>query len=540
MEELRYVHVCCTMSRHVDARDTHIHIIRMLIVDIMSHLCGRRYDQELERSECQRIGELGDVQSHLNQIPESDKLLEGRRNLVQNDLLQKIFKEELNRQREEIQELKQQHTDLQKLRLYEEEFMTFREELRQASERCTLNQYWMTLLLLSILVLTGGVVYAYLYQTDLPTDTNKNELNICMEERDRKAIAKLSSKIENLSFNQQLLKENFMKCCMNTSNLTDLYSKVKELENGISQIISNVQQMELVTKQDNESLENFKKQIMAIKDELRHESSLNVNANEFLEMKSEIQYLGQQVDFPVLPVYLNMTDVREYNASKGHWLSEPFYTHRRGYRMRLVVYPNGKDSGADTHVSVVIHLMSGKYDHKLDWPVNVMIRVTLLDQDSKDKDPISRIFDWSSSLGSNDQLWNSTMAKTGMIYPRFAAHQSLSVQQKNACVHSYIKYDSLYFRVDKAGHEAKFKQNKCDYKRSHEPSVDQSDHKKTHDNVPNDDQNKPKPQKEAHKPNGDHGEYSKSHKIENFCKVLGAIFALFCLPLYFGKMLKFC
>ena len=116
--------------------------------------------------------------------------------------------------------------------------------------------------------------------------------------------------------------------------------------------------------------------------------------------------------------------------------------------MRLVVYPNGKYSGAGTHISVAIYLMNGKYDNELDWPANVTLTVTLLNRDSKDKDSIDRLFDCSTSiydLRILDRVWNGSMAKLGVIHSRFASNKVVSAQVDSK--HSYIKQDSLYFHV---------------------------------------------------------------------------------------------
>jgi hypothetical protein len=181
---------------------------------------------------------------------------------------------------------------------------------------------------------------------------------------------------------------------------------------------------------------------------------MNTVVKEFQHLTYEVYYLGQHVDFPVLPVYLNMTNVIDSIASNGHWLSEPFYTHEEGYKMRLVVYPNGKYTGADTHISVAVYLMSGKFDDKLDWPVNMTLNVTLLNQDSH-KEPIVGLFKCSTSiyeLQLLDRVWNSTMAKFGVMHSCFACQKTV--------VHSYLKRDSLYFHVNWVRNEFEAKDKK--------------------------------------------------------------------------------
>ena len=215
---------------------------------------------------CDWNGELGELPRHLNQNPESDKLLKGcqfqeiqcelyrshsceRRlmadhvstrcptrdveceyhyagcdvkkpqqqleshgreavschlslvaNLMQGSLSQKDkeieeLKEELRQQREQIQELKQQYADVQ--RITEEEIRMFRAELRQ-ERHANHDRHWIVLLLL---VTIGGIIHAYMY---LHNDSS----------------VELSSKIENLTFHQQLLKEQFTNCCMYMSVVT--------------------------------------------------------------------------------------------------------------------------------------------------------------------------------------------------------------------------------------------------------------------------------------------------------------------------------
>ena len=390
-------------------------------------------------------------------------------NLVQGSLSQKDheiqeLKEELSRQRRQIQELKQQHTDLQG----------------------RTNRHWILLSTLMVL-LSGTMVYAYLYQTDLLVDLNINTKEA------------LSSRVESLSF-------QFKNSCMNISNL---YGKIQELNSSIQQIkvkqdskIDNVQQefsslleereankkmreqilneiwslsidveknvmdlknlesaYNISTKKTAKSFKNFKKQLVTANDEWRQE---------FQHLKSEIYCLGQQVNFeiPVLPVYLNMTGVQEHSSSKSHWLSKPFYTHEGGYKMRLVVYPNGKYSGAGTHISVAIYLMSGKFDDKLDWPANVMLTVTLFSQETENKGPV-RTFNFCSlpffSPQVLDRVWNDKMAKIGVIDLHFASHDSIFLSD----------YNSLYFRVDGVTCEAEDKPSLFDsfigHKRPVEP-----------------------------------------------------------------------
>ena len=46
--------------------------------------------------------------------------------------------------------------------------------------------------------------------------------------------------------------------------------------------------------------------------------------------------------------------------------SSPFY--RSGYKFKIGIYPNGFDSGKNTHLTVYLVIMKGEYDATLTWP----------------------------------------------------------------------------------------------------------------------------------------------------------------------------
>ena len=169
-------------------------------------------------------------------------------------------------------------------------------------------------------------------------------------------------------------------------------------------------------------------------------------AKDFQKMKFEVQYVSHQADSPILPVSLNLTQLSDRLTSEKPWLLAPFYTHHEGYKMRLVVYPNGKRSGAGTHISVAIYLMSGKYDAKLEWPPNITLEITLINQLSEDTLNITKIYSSVHDDSMSERVWDDIMAKHGLLYPQFVSH-SMIFKHTDLC--SYIEHDSLHFRVTK-------------------------------------------------------------------------------------------
>ena len=60
------------------------------------------------------------------------------------------------------------------------------------------------------------------------------------------------------------------------------------------------------------------------------------------------------------------------------YLSPPFYTSARGYRMCLKVCPAGAGTGKGTNVSIYGYLMKGDYDDELNWPFTADVVVDIL------------------------------------------------------------------------------------------------------------------------------------------------------------------
>lgn len=69
------------------------------------------------------------------------------------------------------------------------------------------------------------------------------------------------------------------------------------------------------------------------------------------------------------PLTFELDNFEERRSHSEEWMSPPFYScSQGGYKMCLVVYPNGWGSGLGTHLSMYIHFMHGEYDAWLQWP----------------------------------------------------------------------------------------------------------------------------------------------------------------------------
>ena len=60
--------------------------------------------------------------------------------------------------------------------------------------------------------------------------------------------------------------------------------------------------------------------------------------------------------------------------------SVPFYTDRFGYKLRLCVYLDGDGSGKGRYISYFLTIMKGEYDALLDWPFQLTVTLSMINQ----------------------------------------------------------------------------------------------------------------------------------------------------------------
>lgn len=59
--------------------------------------------------------------------------------------------------------------------------------------------------------------------------------------------------------------------------------------------------------------------------------------------------------------------------------SNAFYSDIKGYRMCLVVYPNGRWAGEGSHLSVGFVIVRGSFDDTVPWPMDRKVSIALID-----------------------------------------------------------------------------------------------------------------------------------------------------------------
>ena len=151
-----------------------------------------------------------------------------------------------------------------------------------------------------------------------------------------------------------------------------------------------------------------------------------------------------------LPFEFTMTDFEQHKRAGDKWYSPSFYTHACGYKMCIRVDANGWDCYRGKYLSVFDVLMQGDFDDDLEWPFQGAITIQLLNQ-LEDSNHCTGIL---SSTYSNDLVGlqrvtsgeRAQRACGGM--DAFVSHTQLSLDTDRNC--QFLKDNQLKFRVSKA------------------------------------------------------------------------------------------
>ena len=151
--------------------------------------------------------------------------------------------------------------------------------------------------------------------------------------------------------------------------------------------------------------------------------SLTTNDSQFL-------YSLPSVEFTI-------TDFLKMKESNTEWVSPSFYTHPHGYKVCLVVYPNGIGYGKGSHVSILVGLLKGEHDDQLAWPLELDVAIELLN--------------WREDKGHHEQ----TVTINSEYYRVTKNGIKMSPLQMNFIHHSlnstkYLQNNSLRLRVNTA------------------------------------------------------------------------------------------
>ena len=91
----------------------------------------------------------------------------------------------------------------------------------------------------------------------------------------------------------------------------------------------------------------------------------------------------QQICTPICPVELTITDYEQYRRHGEKWNSPSFYTHLKGYKMKIIIVANGNSIYEGTHTAIGVCLLKGEFDEQLQWPFQGTVTIKLLSQENE-------------------------------------------------------------------------------------------------------------------------------------------------------------
>ena len=160
-------------------------------------------------------------------------------------------------------------------------------------------------------------------------------------------------------------------------------------------------------------------------------------------IESHTRTYCSKLEFRLLPIVFRINDFLKIIKANTEWVSQPFYTHPHGYKLCLVVYPNGKDLGKGSHMSVFVGLLKAKHDDQLAWPLEVDVAIELLNW-REDKGNHERTVTMNSEYYRVAK--NGTKMSPGSS--QFIHHLLLSYNRSTNTV--YLQNNSIRLRVNTA------------------------------------------------------------------------------------------
>jgi TNF receptor-associated factor 4 len=146
----------------------------------------------------------------------------------------------------------------------------------------------------------------------------------------------------------------------------------------------------------------------------------------------------------VVPVEYTIDSFTDRMNYGRDYVSEPFYTHPKGYKMCVWVHPKGYGTAENTHVSVFICFVKGEYDDKLKWPFRGTITVQLLNQ-ANDRDHREHIITYDKSNSYYGRKVVTEEKSKGFGVFEAMSHETL----KDTKYCQYVKDDCLKIRICK-------------------------------------------------------------------------------------------
>ena len=132
---------------------------------------------------------------------------------------------------------------------------------------------------------------------------------------------------------------------------------------------------------------------------------------------------------------------RAKNGEEVRIESDSFYLGLHGYKIRLLMLPNGTKKGKNASISLYVALMKGPYDAILPWPFLYEVKLTIIDQnpDLKQRQNFTKSF-------RSDPSWETVQRpeserNRGRGFDIFLSHEKLRER-------SYVVNETLFIKFE--------------------------------------------------------------------------------------------
>ena len=157
-----------------------------------------------------------------------------------------------------------------------------------------------------------------------------------------------------------------------------------------------------------------------------------------------------------LPVILDfkIDNFSKRQQSNEECISDPFYSHENGYKLSLLVYPNGRDKWKNKYISMFVHLMKGENDNNLTFPFRGKILVQIVNL-KESKNHAERLVEFNEKTDPKGEYGARLTGLTGLLsgrqyrgygYPNFLSHNFLKFDKSRNT--QYVSDDdTLHVRI---------------------------------------------------------------------------------------------
>ncbi|XP_065887556.1 TNF receptor-associated factor 3-like isoform X2 [Dysidea avara] len=212
--------------------------------------------------------------------------------------------------------------------------------------------------------------------------TVKNALQKAIDDKERE-LDRVRNSIDAIEDKLKAKDQELAVVKVTTENLKkSIDDKEKELrknsEDSKCELEINMKQLKEMFEQE---LMKLREEVKVTKQQLQHQVEINEQLQQDLQSYDIPKLLPHLIGTgnQLIPFVIKLTEFEKRKSRQESWHSPPFYTSKQGYKMHLMVKPDGL-TGNSSHVSVGLFLMKGEHDDQLTWPVKGVLSIQLLNQ----------------------------------------------------------------------------------------------------------------------------------------------------------------